>query len=79
VVRSQPGEIVRETLSQKTLYKNKAGGVAQGEGPEFKPQYHKKKKTTTLYPLDVSAGDTVSLSGPSLRNLSPSWNSCIQD
>jgi hypothetical protein len=21
-----------------------AGGVAQGEGPEFKPQYHKKKK-----------------------------------
>jgi hypothetical protein len=20
-----------------------AGGVAQGEGPEFKPQYHKKK------------------------------------
>jgi hypothetical protein len=25
--------------SQKT-----AGGVAQGEGLEFKPQYHKKKK-----------------------------------
>jgi hypothetical protein len=22
----------------------RAGGVAQGEGPEFKPQYHKKKK-----------------------------------
>jgi hypothetical protein len=22
-----------------------AGGVAQGEGPEFKPQYHPKKKT----------------------------------
>jgi hypothetical protein len=21
-----------------------AGGVAQGVGPEFKPQYHKKKK-----------------------------------
>jgi hypothetical protein len=28
--------------SRKTLHKNKAGGVAQG--PEFKPQYHKKKK-----------------------------------
>jgi hypothetical protein len=28
----------------KTLYKNKAGGVAQREGPEFKPQYCKKKK-----------------------------------
>jgi hypothetical protein len=23
---------------------NRAGGVAQGEGPEFKPQYRKKKK-----------------------------------
>jgi hypothetical protein len=21
-----------------------AGGVAQGEGPEFKPQYHKERK-----------------------------------
>jgi hypothetical protein len=26
------------------IIKNWAGGVAQGEGPEFKPQYHKKKK-----------------------------------
>jgi hypothetical protein len=33
-----------ETLSQKHLHKNKAGAVAQGVGPEFKPQYHKKKK-----------------------------------
>jgi hypothetical protein len=31
-------------LSQKTLHKNKAGGVAQGEGLEFQPQYYKKKK-----------------------------------
>jgi hypothetical protein len=29
---------------KKTLHKNRAGGVAQGEDPEFKPQYHKKKK-----------------------------------
>jgi hypothetical protein len=43
VVRSQPRQIVRETLSRKTLHKNRAGGVAQGECPEFKPQYHKKK------------------------------------
>jgi hypothetical protein len=28
----------------KTRHKNRAGGLAQGEGPEFKPQYHKKKK-----------------------------------
>jgi hypothetical protein len=27
--------------------KKRAGGVAQSEGPEFKPQYHKKKKSTT--------------------------------
>jgi hypothetical protein len=34
---------VHKTLSQKALHKNRAGGVAQGEGPEFKTQYHKKK------------------------------------
>jgi hypothetical protein len=39
-VRSQPGKLVRETITE-----NWAGGVvAQGEGPEFKPQYCKKKK-----------------------------------
>jgi hypothetical protein len=48
VVQSQPGQIVRETLSQKTLHKNRAGGVAQGEGREFKPQYWKKKKLYRL-------------------------------
>jgi hypothetical protein len=29
---------------EKTHHKKRAGGVAQGEGPEFKSQYHKKKK-----------------------------------
>jgi hypothetical protein len=31
---------------RKTHHKKKerTGGVAQGEGPEFKPQYSKKKK-----------------------------------
>jgi hypothetical protein len=38
VVQSQPGKIVLETLSQKNP-SQKAGGVAEGEGPEFKPQY----------------------------------------
>jgi hypothetical protein len=28
----------------KNPSQKRAGGVAQGEGPEFKPQYHKKKK-----------------------------------
>jgi hypothetical protein len=38
-VQSQPGQIVGKTLSRK-----RAAGVAQGVGPEFKPQYCKKKK-----------------------------------
>jgi hypothetical protein len=34
-----------ETLSHKNpSQKERVGGVAQGEGPEFKPQYHRKKK-----------------------------------
>jgi hypothetical protein len=32
-----------ETLAQKSNHK-RASGVAQGVGPEFKPQHHKKKK-----------------------------------
>jgi hypothetical protein len=47
-VQSQPRQTVRETLSQKTLSQKKwAGGVAQGKGPEFKPQYHQKKIKNT--------------------------------
>jgi hypothetical protein len=29
---------------KKTLHKNRAVGVAHGEDPEFKPQYHKINK-----------------------------------
>jgi hypothetical protein len=43
-VPSQPGQVVCETLSQKSPSQNRAGGVAQGADPEFKPQYQKKKK-----------------------------------
>jgi hypothetical protein len=40
VVQSQPRQIVRERhCLENTLHKNRTGGVAQGEGPEFKPQY----------------------------------------
>jgi hypothetical protein len=34
----------REPISKNPITKNWAGGVAQGEGPELKPQYRKKKK-----------------------------------
>jgi hypothetical protein len=44
-VQSQPGQIVRKTLSQKNPSQNRAGGVAQGEGPEFKPRYHTNTHT----------------------------------
>jgi hypothetical protein len=42
-VQSQPGQIVHKTLSQKNPSQKRAG-VAQGVDPEFKPQYHRKKK-----------------------------------
>jgi hypothetical protein len=42
----QLGQIVHDTLLQKTLHKNRAGGVAQGKASEFKPQYSKKAKNS---------------------------------
>jgi hypothetical protein len=41
-VESEPGQMVRETLSRENLSQKRAGGVAQGVGPEFKLQYQKK-------------------------------------
>jgi hypothetical protein len=38
-VRSQPRQIVHEILSRKNPPLKRAGGVAQGVGLEFKPQY----------------------------------------
>jgi hypothetical protein len=43
-VQSQPRQIVQKTLSQKNPSQNRADGVAQGVGPEFKPYYCQKKK-----------------------------------
>jgi hypothetical protein len=37
-------QIVLETLSQKNPPQKRTGGVGQGVGPEFKPQYCQKKK-----------------------------------
>jgi hypothetical protein len=42
-VQSQPRQIVCKTLSQKNPSRKRAGGVAQGIGPEFKPQHCKNK------------------------------------
>jgi hypothetical protein len=41
------GNSWRDPISKRPITKkkqNRIGGVAQGEGPEFKSQYHKKKK-----------------------------------
>jgi hypothetical protein len=34
----------RDSISKNTITKNRVGGVAQSEGPVFKPQYCNKKK-----------------------------------
>jgi hypothetical protein len=50
VVRSQVGQIVPREPILKNPSQNKAGGVTQSVGPEFKPQYHKKKELSeSLY------------------------------
>jgi hypothetical protein len=46
-VQSKPRQIVCKTVYQKILHKNRAGGVAQGEGPEFKSQYQNKQINKT--------------------------------
>jgi predicted P-loop ATPase len=43
-VQSQPRQIVQETLARKYQLQKRGGGVAEGVGPEFKLQYHKKRK-----------------------------------
>jgi hypothetical protein len=43
-VRSQPGQIVLETLSQKNPPWKRVDEVGQGVGPEFKPKYCKTRK-----------------------------------
>jgi hypothetical protein len=37
----------RDPISKKTLHKSRADGVAQGEGPVFKPQYCKQTNKQT--------------------------------
>jgi hypothetical protein len=38
-VQSQAGQIVLRPYLEKTLHKQRAGGMAQGGSPEFKPKY----------------------------------------
>jgi hypothetical protein len=65
IVQSQPGQILHETLSQQTFHKNMTGGVAQGEGPKFKPQCWKKNKQKKLPKLCAK--------NTNFKNLLPKW------
>jgi hypothetical protein len=47
-------QIVLRPYLKKTLHKKRAGGVAQGEHLEFKPQYHKKYIYLFNYQLGTS-------------------------
>jgi hypothetical protein len=49
MVQSQTRQIAYETLSQKSPSQKRAGGVAQGTGPGFKPQYRKNKQIKKTY------------------------------
>jgi hypothetical protein len=46
MVQSQPDQIVCKILSWENPSQKRAGGMAQGVGPEFKPQYDKKEIKT---------------------------------
>jgi hypothetical protein len=39
IIQSQPGQIVHKNLTQKYPTQKRDSGMAQGVGPEFKPQY----------------------------------------
>jgi hypothetical protein len=41
---ASPGKVSETPILKNPLQKKKAGGVAQDVGPEFKTQYHPKKK-----------------------------------
>jgi hypothetical protein len=49
---------IKKKRKKKTLHKNRAGGVAQGEGPEFKPQYSEEKKKRKENRWTSQDGDT---------------------
>jgi hypothetical protein len=38
-----------DSISKKNHHKNRADVMAQSEGLEFKPQYHKNKNKTSKY------------------------------
>jgi hypothetical protein len=75
MVQSQPGQIVFKTLYQKNHHV-RTDGVAQGGGPEFKPWYHKKKKSCKQWELLPPLGNYSDTDGLIPRFTFP-WILCI--
>jgi hypothetical protein len=48
-VQTQPRQKLERPYLRKTLHKKWSSGVAQGVGPEFKPQSRKKKKKNSFF------------------------------
>jgi hypothetical protein len=44
-----------DPILKKPITKNRAGGVAQGEGPEFKSQYWEKKKKVESIQMPIKS------------------------
>jgi hypothetical protein len=60
VVPNQPWQIVWDTLSRKNPSQKRADGVAQGVGPEFKPQYRiKKRRAVKKFPHSHHYGSHI--------------------
>jgi hypothetical protein len=60
------GKYFSRPYLKKTHHK-RAGRVAQGEGPEFKPQYHQKKKPKKQKKLEFDKASSVLGEGVFLR------------
>jgi hypothetical protein len=63
-VGSQPAQTVQKTLPGKKTSQKRAGIVAQGTDPEFKPQYHKKKKVAPVVPPMIIIGAQEFVTSP---------------
>jgi hypothetical protein len=62
ILATQEEEIRRITVP--IFHKNRAGGVAQGKGPEFNPQYCKKKKCAEVHGMTMSCNNIMRTKDP---------------
>jgi hypothetical protein len=62
---ASPGKQLSRPYLKKTHHKKRAGGVAQGRGPEFNPQYQKNKKKIDCNCSSMAEG-LLSKPGPGL-------------